>query len=219
MENDFQGQDALYENQKNSGESKKIYDNCKEKVSNGSQKAFSQTEETKVINKKLSSKKVEFIITSEEKAKKKRSPKKPKILFKVIKIEEKTQVNFIKSENKRKRSKTPNKPKSRLVLFKVEKKKEIKKEKRKKLKDKNDISNTSLTTEAPPSEPSDNTNLLNIGSEIFDLLQDDILREEVLDILAGISSNHQRDETRPEIPGLNLEPETKPFTIILKKIK
>lgn len=218
MENDFQGeQEALYENQKNSGEPKKIYDNCKENVSNGSQKAFSQTEETKVLNKKLSSKKVEFIITSGEKAKKKGSPKKPKILFKVIKIEEKTQVNFIKAENKRKRSKTPNKPKSRLVLFKIDKIKEIKKEKRKKLKDKNDISNTGLTTEAPPSEIFDNTNLLNIGSEIFDLLQDDILREEDLDILAGISSNHQIDESRPERRGLNLEPETKPFTVILKE--
>ena len=216
MEGSEGEQFALYENQKNCGESKGIYDNCKKKFSKGSQKAFSQTEETKVINKKLSSKKVEFIITSEEKAKKKRSLKKPKILFKVIKIEEKTQVNFIKSENKRKRSKTPNKPKSRLVLFKVEKKKEIKKEKRKKLKDKNDISNTGLTSEAPPNEPSDNTNLLNIGSEIFDLYPDDRLREEDLNILAGISSNY---ESRPERRGLNLEPETKPYTVILKEIK
>ena len=213
----FEGQETLYEN-KNYGESKGIYDNCKKKVSDGSQKVFSQTEETKVINKKLSSKEVKFIITSErkeEKVQKKRSPKKPKILFKVIKIEEKTQINFIKAENKRKRSKTSNKPKSRLVLFKVEKKKG----KKKKLKEKNDINNIGLTTEAALSEIFDNAGLLNEENDYFDLYPDDILREEDLDILAGIRSNHQRNEPRPERRGLNLGTETKPFTVILKEIK
>lgn len=223
MENGFQGEQyALYENQKNYGEPKKIYDNCKKKVSNASQKAFSQTEETKVINKKLSSKKVEFIITSEkkeEKTKKKRSPKKHKKIFKVINKKEKTEFNFIKLENKRKRSKTPNKPKTRLMLFKVDKIKEIKKEKRNKFKEKNDMTNTGLTTEVPPSEIYDNTNLLNEETDYLDLYPDDKIEKEDLDFLAEINSNHKRDEPRPVRLGLYLGPETKPFTVILKKNK
>ena len=229
MENGFQSEQfALYENQKNSGESKQIYNNCKKNISIVSQKAFSQSEETKVINKKHSSKNVKFIITAvknEEKARKKRSPKKPKNITKIKNKKEKTQFTFIKAENKRlrqKSSKTPKKPKSKLMLFKVDKIQEIKKKKRNKFKDKNNITNTGLTIDDSPNEIFENINLLNEESNFSDLYSDEKIGKEDCTILSKILSNHQRHEprfNRPERPGFELEPPTKAFTIKLKEIK
>ena len=206
-------------------DSNSLYKNCKQKGAK-IEKSFSQTNETKALKHYKAIffvQKKELISRKRKKSRKTRRPrhktknKKKRIIFRVTRTEKKIP--------QQKRC-SPTKLDVKFNKFKI-KKIEHRKEKKYKTKEKqNTIDNDSAKTEENHYEKNNHENLLYEDSNFSELYnQDERIGKETSELINEMSSNKEKYERpiNPRIVNLprliNILPQTRAFTLVLKEIK